>query len=937
MPLSIRVAMVAITILAGSSVQARPPHRQALADYFGPFLARKLNDCRTCHLPDPPGQPADNLTDGKPHNAFGARLKAVKWELRRTGKPITIAARLEAVAEEDSDGDGVSNLIELLSGHFPGDPADKPTAEEIVQAGQTLHKFRQWQKDYAWRPFERVKRPTVPVVRNGAWVRNPVDAFIAAEHERRGLKPRPEASRAILLRRVYFDLIGLPPTPEQLHAFLADPDPDAYEKVVDRLLDSPHHGERWGRHWMDIWRYSDWAGWSGGGQIRDSQPHIWRWRDWIVESLNQDRGYDRMIVEMLAGDELAPEDPGTLRATGYLVRNYKMLSREKWMQDTVNHTAQAFLGVTLGCARCHDHMYDPILQKEYYQVRAIFEPYQVRIDRLPGQPDTKKDGLARVYDANPQAPTFLFIRGDDRAPDKTPLAPGVPEVFGERLGTIEPVRLPLGAYIPEKRDFVVQEEITSSRTRLSLLRSQWKTLPFRGAQVAIVAAITPDPLTALFRLAPAEDNLEEFQLWQIQLDLAESKIQALVAARAVNQLEAAGRKSSTEWNEAAGFAARTQRAVRVLEARRALTVARLGFDPFSADSHAALAARFLAIQRKSDPRARGGRLKKIRAAEQALTRVWLDARRQVEAAYVRQATPTYPSTSTGRRLAFARWVTNPDNPLTARVAINHIWLRHFGQAIVPSVFDFGRNGLPPSHPALLDWLAAEFMARNWSMKEMHRLIVTSSTYRMVSTTDAADTTLDRDNIYLWHMPSRRMEAELVRDSIFYVSGRLDLAVGGAEIDEHQGLVVPRRSLYFRHAAEKQMEFLKIFDGPAVTECYERKESVMPQQALALINSALTLKQARLLARKLWARAGPDAEAFLTGAFEQVLSRPPSSAEKSECLAFLVQQARHYRQRPAPAAGSGVADAETPATDADLRARENLVHVLMNHNDFVSIR
>src|SRR5262249_34209465 len=157
------------------------------------------------------------------------------------------------------------------------------------------------------------------------------------------------------------------------------------------------YGERWGRHWMDVWRYSDWAGWTDGGQIRDSHPHIWRWRDWIIESLNKDKGYDRMILEMLAGDELAPDDPNTLRATGYLVRNYKILSREKRLQDPVEHTFMPFQATTINCCPCHDHMYDPIFQKEYYEVRAIFTPHQVRIDRIPGQPDTKKDGLPRVY------------------------------------------------------------------------------------------------------------------------------------------------------------------------------------------------------------------------------------------------------------------------------------------------------------------------------------------------------------------------------------------------------------------------------------------------------------------------------------------------------------------------------------------------------------
>jgi len=267
--------------------------------------------------------------------------------------------------------------------------------------------------------------------------------------------------------------------------------------------------------------------------------------------------------------------------------------------------------------------------------------------------------------------------------------------------------------------------------------------------------------------------------------------------------------------------------------------------------------------------------------------------------------------------------------------MNHIWLRHFGQAIVPSVSDFGRNGRPPSHPALLDWLAVEFMDCGWSTKAMHRLIVTSNTYRQASTSDPANVAIDRDNKYLWHMPSRRMEAEIVRDCIFYVAGKLEPTLGGREIDYHLGLTTPRRSVYFRHAAEKEMEFLKIFDCAAVTECYQRKESVLPQQALALANSEVTLKHSRLLARELSTKAGSAPEAFTTAVFERVLSRPPTSAELAECVTFLKQRARRAGEKQASAAPS--AAGQMPAADPIMRARENLVHVLMNHNDFVTVR
>src|SRR5262249_40881153 len=309
----------------------------------------------------------------KPHNVFGARLKEVRKELRKAGKKTDIADRLEAIAKEDSDGDGVSNLDEILTGHFPGDPKDKPAAAELTALPRTLAAYAKFRAAYPWKPFETVERPGLPKGKNSAWVRNPVDAFIAAEHEERGLKPRPEAPRHVLLRRVYLDLIGLPPTREEVQAFLSDTSADALEKVVDKLLASPRYGERWGRHWMDVWRYSDWAGY--GNEVRESQRNIWHWRDWIVESLNQDKGYDRMILEMLAGDELAPDDPKTLRATGFLVRNWYLFNRNVWLENAIEHTSKAFLGVTMNCARCHDHFFDPITQKEYYEFRAFFEPH----------------------------------------------------------------------------------------------------------------------------------------------------------------------------------------------------------------------------------------------------------------------------------------------------------------------------------------------------------------------------------------------------------------------------------------------------------------------------------------------------------------------------------------------------------------------------------
>ena len=875
------LAPVVLAALLATPASARPVHKQALAEYLGPFLARGLHDCRTCHLPDKPGQTAE---DDKPHNPFGERLAEVRSELRKAKKPFEIADRIRAVAGEDSDADGVPNLTELLTGHNPGDPKDAPTRAQLDEHPAKLADFEKFLASYKWQPFDPVRRPAVPAVQNAGWVRNPIDSFIAAGHEEHGLKPRPEADRAILLRRVYLDLTGLPPTPEEQQAYLQDTSPGAYERVVDRLLASPRYGERWGRHWMDVWRYSDWAGW--GQQVRDSQPHIWRWRDWIVESLNADKPYDRMVREMLAGDEIAPGDPDTLRATGYLVRNYKRLSREKWLQDTVDHTFQAFLGVTVGCARCHDHMYDPITQKEYYRARAVFESHQVRIDRVPGQPDTTKDGLPRVYDADLKVPTYFYVRGDERTPDKSAsLPPGVPARLGGEFPEVQPVKLPLAAHEPDRRPFVVKETHAESEAKVRQAEEAVRTAAVAAFRLRLDAT---GPVSAVSAFQKATDAVA---LAEIDVAVARDRHAALKAELAVEQAEDAGKVNSPGWEEAARAAVAAQRKQAVTEARRNLFAHERGLAP---------------------PPKKGQKPPELAALRKAVADAAAAAAKPPTTAYTKRKLPTYPAESTGRRTALAQWITDPTNPLFARVAMNHLWLRHFGRGIVPTTADFGRNGQRPSHPALLDWLAAEFAARGWSMKPMHRLMVTSATYRQASTPDEASLAADQDNVYLWRMPSRRLEAELVRDQIFYVAGKLDLTMGGPDIDHAQGLTVPRRSLYFRHAAEKQIEFLKLFDCAAVTECYERHESVTPQQALALANSDLTARHAKLLAGELHAKA-PSETAFVAAAFRRVLARPPTAVEAAECEAYLKQ--------PGDAA----------------RSRESLIRVLMNHHDFVTIR
>jgi hypothetical protein len=779
-------------------------------------------------------------------------------------------------------------------------------------------------KHWSFRPPARPALPQLSSAR-GDWARNPIDVFLAERHEQRGLHPRPSAEPGDLIRRVSLDLIGLVPSPEEVHAFVASPTGQAYEEIVDRLLASPEFGERWGRHWMDVWRYSDWDGF--GAEIRESQPHIWRWRDWIVESLNADRGYDQMIVQMLAADEATPDDPAALRATGFLARNWYKFNRNVWLDATIEHTSKAFLGLTLNCARCHDHKYDPIAQAEYYQFRAFFEPHTTRTDRVPGQPDTKKDGLARVYDSEPAAKTFLFTRGDEKRPvQDRPLNPSVPGALGRALPleAITPVVLPPTAFYPALNRFVQEESLTQARADL------------KAREHELVKA---DKALAETKV-PAE-------LLRARLDREIAETARIAASRSLIALQVRiaadrARYASPPPADAAALALAAAKAERVADVHR-------GEEGLLRAELALAEAETAAQDKKAKEPEKLRKAAALAKTKRDQARADLKSRRQAlrgNAPYSPLG-PLFPASSTGRRLALARWIAHRKNPLTARVAINHIWMRHFGTALVPTEFDFGVNGKPPTHPALLDWLAVELMDSGWKMKAIHRLIVTSSAYRMQSKGGEGDPNLaiDRDNHDYWRMNPRRMEAEAVRDNLFRVAGNLDLARGGPDLDPDSGLASPRRSLYFRHAKEKRVTFLRLFDSSNVLSCYRRPESIVPQQALALANSPLSLAQARRLAKLITGQMAPPsangpstAAAFITQAFERVLGRVPSAAEEAECLRYLTDQAKRLsgRAKLTPFAG-GSAAAVPPAADPFQRAKESLVHVLFNHNDFVTIR
>ena len=1066
-----------------------------------------------------------------------------------------------------------SNLVQRITGD---DDSRMPPEGERLDDKQ-IETLKQWIAAGANSPadeiadnprshwsFQRIKRPILPTDEEEQWSRNPIDAFIARRQRESQVVPRPLAARHVLLRRVYLDLIGLPPTRAQLRAFLDDESPGAYEHAIDSLLASPHYGERWGRHWLDVWRYSDWYGFQN--EVRFSQKNIWHWRDWVVESLNADKGYDRMVIEMLAGDEIVPFDPGNLRATGFLVRNRNTDSREQWIRDTVEHTAKAFLGLTMACVQCHDHPYDPIWHEEYYRYRNIFEPVQVGIDSGGGGPAGKDlAGVARIFDRNPNAVTKFYIRGNDRTPDeKRKITPGVPQVFFE-WAEPESVQLPPQARIPHLRKPVHKQTISrmqynvrqseqaviaaekylaATRKRLAKSstdkstpaadafviepfqklrsdvwkqgRGQWdyrighltqtlvdeqrdcyleavqrpparftlrlrlritggteglvgvlfnrskdgsrgeavllciheeqpglrfffeygderhfhdkyaRELPIRTGEEYVLRIDVRDKLVNVYvndllqqayevtsgnpgdlrlltinasaefhhlRIDPLADDapmvpagtIPQFAAFA-QLDKSHpSHLSLAGAVIAQSQLQFEINKAQlasyqATWaadfwkllnapakdDEAAIKSHKTQLdelAVVAQTAQRQLTLAKARESRFKAEYELKNATARAEAGKQGDKK----ETEKLANALEGARKKVASTTKQVEAAEKSLQDPPLPKyqglsgsygSSSGRRLALARWFADTRNPLTARVAANHIWLRHFGRALVGTVFDFGLNGSKPSHPELLDWLACELMhpslvlesngpdvrwvegkptAGPWSMKHLHRLIVTSRAYRTASTPDKKNLATDPDNQWLWRMPPQRMDAETVRDSVLAVAETLDTSRGGPALPSSDGMSVLRRSVYFHMSPETQMEFLKLFDGADPTECYQRHVSIVPHQALALFNSELVVVQSRLLARRM-SKQFDDTDAFIQAAFEQVLSRPVADQELKICRRFLIAREDVFRTNETTGAVAAKTEAANlPSADPRIHARENLVHSLFNHHDFVTIK
>ena len=907
------------------------------------------------------------------------------------------------------------------------------------------------EKARAWWSYRPIADAAPPAVRETAWVRNDIDRFILARLEADGLVPAPEADRVALIRRATYDLTGLPPSPAEIDAFLADADPQAWERVIERLLASPHYGERWGRHWLDLVRYADTNGFERDGD----KPGTWRYRDWVIGAMNQDKPYDRFIIEQLAGDELPDRDFSTMVATGYYrlgmwddeVPDLKQALADD-MDGIVDVTARTMLGVGLGCARCHDHKGDPIPQRDYYAFSAFFagvRPYKSHagnsiesrnitrsIDPEFGCRDLEAERIAFRERRSSLVESLLAIEAaagilppangsSGTAPDRAPSDGLVAHYAFETEATApEADRAVLRSTVPgpvakvkdlrwgERGRFGLGGSFDGGDDRLLLDRpvaddftiSTW----FRTDRVA--AGDDGDPRWFL------GSGIVDGEVPGIVDDFGISIIgNGIVAAGVGNPetfLNSSPGHHDGQWHHLALTRERASGTVvlyldgvevdratgstRRLDSPRQLVIGGMlpGGGPFSGQidevrfhqrvltpDEVLCAATGVGPANTSDSIASMGR---VDAAQQ-----WTTARTELLAlrppsrhgkvvlsvseaglapapvhvltrgsphAPAEQVEPGVPGVlatfeppaasvahgeSTGRRTALASWITDPRNRLASRVMVNRLWQHHFGVGIVPSSNDFGRLGDKPTHPELLDWLARRLMADGWSIKSMHRLMMTSATYRMSSVPSDAALTADPGNERLSRFRLRRLSAEELRDSLLAANGTINLEVGGPGIrpplpeavlatSSRPHEVWPltpepswtRRSVYMHQKRSIQDPLLAVFDQADIDNpCPVRFATVQPTQSLILFNGEFANDQARKLAERARREAPGSGRDRAGAAIRFAYGRTATVTELDAAERFMARLA-----------DEGVPDAD--------RALDLFALMLVNSNEFLHI-
>jgi hypothetical protein len=781
-----------------------------------------------------------------------------------------------------------------------------------------------------WWSLRPIGRPGAPAVGDPAWVRNPIDAFLLAKLEARGLRPAPEADRVSLIRRAAFDLTGLPPTPEETEAFVSDPAPDAYERLVDRLLGSPRYGERWGRHWLDVARFGE----SHGYETNQLRPNAWPYRDWVIRAFNEDLPFARFVAEQLAADTMDDADWLAKSATGFLVGGAhdvvgnqtvegQRQQRADDLDDVITAVGTAFLGLTIQCARCHDHKFDPIRQADYYGLKAALAGVQHAERELPA-PDVERRRAERAPVASELARLDRLL--DDAEPPARPDlgAPGRPAANARR-------NVERFAPVPARFvRFTVQATNNGIEPCIDELEA-WTAEPIPRNIALASAGARPTassvyPNSDIHRLEHVNDGrVGNARSWisavagkgWVQVEFAEvAPIDRIVWGR--DREEKYRDRLPTEYYievavEPGDWHVVASSADRLLYKDGADAAEPLGLGREQAERRRALLARQKELRDRLAAASDTIRVYAGTFAEPGPTHLLrrgdvMQEGPEVPPSVVRAVNPPLELNpglpESRRRLELGRWIADPANPLPARVAVNRVWQHHFGLGLVPTPGDFGFQGQPPSHPELLDWLARAFLANSGRLKPLHRLILLSATYRQSSRPDPDARAVDAQDRLLWRMPPRRLEAEAIRDAILAVSGQLDDRMGGPgytiwepntnyvvvfEPLRDLGPAALRRMIYQFKPRSQQDPTFGAFDCPdAALAAPRRNASTTAFQSLNLLNSRFILQQSRALADRLRREAGAAPEAQARRGFRLAFGREPDDIERAAAVALIRQ-------------------------------------------------
>lgn len=781
--------------------------------------------------------------------------------------------RLDYRAKITGESDGVplaiaggsaqSRLIHVIAGldpdtRMPPESAgDSLTDDEIGILRAWIDQGIQWDDDVAPNPnavaarthwaFQPVVRPRVPKNRFFVWnsernrrqrvhTENPIDAFIAQAHSKHDQLARPKANAATLLRRLYLVLHGIPPTESQLQSFLADDSDTAWQSALHSVLDSPHYGERIGRHWLDSARWAE----SEGYAQNNPRPTAWRYRDYVVDSFNDDLPYSKFIRQQIAGDELVPYSDENLIATGFLAAArisaddlHFYRAENDMYTDIVSVVSRSIMGLTIGCARCHDHKFDPISQRDFYRLKAFF---------------------TRGFPGN-------IVLRDSEKPES------IDQIAGDLLAFDLQVRKRVLSTGYEEEPETIRNLLNSKESERTLEQERLYR-PYRTKMNIQIAGCN-----AFRKTDDEKKRLEELRA----------------------QLDAVIKETPQTW----GFYSP------VTSGHALSTLPMAGNFPLLHDKARLLDQRDYLL-------ARG----QIFETVATVTPGWPEAF---------GPSPEFKATD-NTRTALAGWLTAEDHPLTARVWVNRIWQMHFGTGLVDTPGNFGLQGSVPTHSALLDWLAAEFMANNWSTKHIHKLIVNSATWQQrANGAGESDQTTDDGLLSSW--PRRRMEAEAIRDSMLVASGELDRAIGGESVPADQESQNHRRGMYLFQTRDAPPEFQALFDGPtALSEaCLQRQVSTSALQSLYLLNNSFSLQRAVALAERIRQTAGDDLSQQVIAGFRFALGRDPDQHELEIGLQFLRENASEPKQA-----------AESDSELVELTVLELFSQALLNLNEFVYI-